>query len=362
MHVRSLLFALLLGAPAAADDTLAAEVLAGGGEALRGVMAAPEAHRFQVLYAEVGASGLERHGFRADAEYFFPASSMKVPIALATYERLGAMRIGRDTPLRIEPTVTTVARDTWRALIVSDNPCANRLLGIVGHREAHETLWSLGLTSARLRTGFATGAEIDPAEVSPKIVLAGGEIPARKSDLVLPPNDARGLGVGQAAFVDGRRVAGPLSFADKNAMKLAELQDALVQILRPDILPGTTMSDDDRAHLRRALGTLPSASGIAGFDRNVVADHMLVPFLRGLERVRPRGRFEIYSKVGQAYGFLVANAYVVDKDTKKAFFLIATIYANPNEVLNDDLYAYDTVAFPVLADVGEVFLRHALRP
>ena len=41
------------------------------------------------------------------------------------------------------------------------------------------------------------------------------------------------------------------------------------------------------------------------------------------------------------------------------FFLLATIYANPNEVLNDDVYAYDIVAFPVLADVAEAFTRHA---
>lgn len=46
------------------------------------------------------------------------------------------------------------------------------------------------------------------------------------------------------------------------------------------------------------------------------------------------------------------------RDTGRAFFLAAAIFANPDEVMNDDLYAYDTIAFPVLADVGEVFTRH----
>ena len=27
-------------------------------------------------------------------------------------------------------------------------------------------------------------------------------------------------------------------------------------------------------------------------------------------------------------------------------------------VMNNDIYAYDTIAFPVLADVGEVFSRY----
>lgn len=363
---------------ALAKDPLVEQLLGGGSPALKAVMAAPETYRFQVLYGIVDEGDrptLERHGYRADAEYFFPASAMKVPIALATFDWLATRQVGRDATLAIhpssgsgEPYVTTVARETWRALIVSDNFAANRLLGIVGHREAHETLWSLGLSSARIRTGFATGAELDPAEVSPRIqVLAGGrpaqEIAPRRSDLALPPTDAKGLDIGKAAIVDGRRKEGPMSFADKNAMTLRDLQDTLVRIVRPDLLPadarGDVASREDLAYLRQALGTLPSQSGLAGYDRNVVADYQLSPFLRGIERVRARGRFEIYSKVGQAYGFLVANAYVVDKETGRSFFLTASVFANPNETMNDDLYAYDTISFPALADVGEAICRHA---
>jgi hypothetical protein len=306
---------------------------------------------------------------------------MKMPIALATYDRLAALRsagkpaLTRDATMRIhpvagagEPYVTTLARETWRALIVSDNASANRLLGVVGHREVHETLWALGLPSARLHTGFATGGEIDPAQLSPRIEFATpggatGELPARRSDLVLPPTEATNLGIGKANVVDGRRIEAPLSFADKNAMRLRELQDTLVRIMRPDLLPANarpdTASKDDLAYVRQALGTLPSASGLAGFERNVVADYQLSPFVRGIERVRARGKFEIYSKVGQAFGFLIANAYVVDKATGRAFFLIASVYANPDETMNDDDYAYDTISFPALADVGEAFCRHA---
>jgi hypothetical protein len=153
-----------------------------------------------------------------------------------------------------------------------------------------------------------------------------------------------------------------MSFADKNAIHIRDLQDTLVRIMRPELLPGakpTAMAKDDLEYLRKTLGTLPSDSGLAGYDRNVVADYPLVPFLRGIERVRVRGKFEIHSKVGQAFGFLIHNAYVVDKDTGRSFFLVAAIYANPDEVENDDIYAYDTIAFPALADVGEVFTRHA---
>ncbi len=265
-----------------------------------------------------------------------------------------------------EPYVTTLARETWRALIVSDNASANRLLSIVGHRELHETLWGLGLPSVRVHTGFSTGGDIDPAEVSPRVELAGpagpAELGARRSDLVLPPTSAPGLDIGKARIENGRRVEGPLSFAAKNAIRMRDLQDTLVRIMRPELLGSSskdTASRDDLEYLRQALGTLPSESGLAGFARNVVADYNYVPFLRGIERVRPRGKFRVYTKVGQAYGFVVSNAYVVDVETERAFFLVAAVYANPDDTLNDDVYAYDTVALPALADVAEVITRDA---
>ena len=242
---------------------------------------------------------------------------------------------------------------------------------MVGDREVHETLWALGLPSVRIHGAFATGAEIDPAELSPRIEVttaegAAAELPARRSDLVPPPTDAPGLAIGKANIVDGRRVEGPLSFADKNAIRLRELQDALIRIMRPELLPAGSRPDmaskEDLAYMREALGTLPSASGLAGFERNVVADYQLSPSLRGIERVRARGQFLIHSKVGQAFGFLIANAYIVDKANGRALFLIASVYANPEETMNSDAYAYDAVSFPALADVAEAFCRHAFAP
>ncbi|MBL8606540.1 MAG: serine hydrolase [Myxococcales bacterium] len=364
-------------------DASMGALLSGGGAALKQVVAAPEKHRFQVLYSKVlegTPPRLERHGHRVDAEYFFPASAMKMPIALALVDQWGVRRgaqpgLQRDATMRIhpssgagEPYVTTLSREIWRALIVSDNASANRLLGVVGHREAHETLWALGLGSTRIHSGFSTGGEIDPATVSPRVELAGAggaaELPARKSDLALPPTDAKALDVGKA-YIDGsgRRVDAPLSFAAKNAIHLTELQDALVRVVRPDLVaPGAApdaASKEDLAYVRQALGTLPSESGLAGFARNVVADYQYVPYLRGIERVRPRGRFQVFAKVGQAFGFLVVNAYVVDKDTGRSFFLLASVYANPDETMNDDVYAYESVSAPAMADLAEAACRDA---
>lgn len=372
-------------APAPTADPLLERIFGSAGKTLKTVLADREKYRFQASYGAVvdkaGVPTLERHGYFADAEYFFPASSMKVPLALASYETLPALRsakhpsLDRDATLEIHPVsgseapyATSLSRETWRALIVSDNASANRLLAFVGHREAHECLWGLGLATARVRTGFATGREIDPATVSPRIDVVPKDgpkdtLPPRKSVLSLPPTRASRLDVGSAVVVDGKKVPGPMSFAEKNAMSLRDLQDSLVRIVRPELLPTkapkSQATREDLDYLRKTLSTPPSRSGLPGYDRNVVADYQLNPFLRGLERVRSRDRLEIYVKVGQAYGFLTTNAYVVEKATGKSFFLAATVYANPNDVLNDDLYAYDPIAFPALADVAEAVATEA---
>ena len=47
-----------------------------------------------------------------------------------------------------------------------------------------------------------------------------------------------------------------------------------------------------------------------------------------------------------------------DRETGRWFFLAATLYTNPDGVLNDDRYEYQEVALPFLADLAEAVARH----
>ena len=79
---------------------------------------------------------------------------------------------------------------------------------------------------------------------------------------------------------------------------------------------------------------------------------------RGIAEVVPRPHLRIHDKIGRAYGFSIENAWVEDTRTGRGFFLAIVLYTNPDGVLNDDQYAYDTVADPFLATVGEVIARN----
>jgi hypothetical protein len=81
------------------------------------------------------------------------------------------------------------------------------------------------------------------------------------------------------------------------------------------------------------------------------------PLLAGIERVVPRASLTIASKGGRSYGFIVENAHVADARTGRSFFLTASLYTNANGRINDDLYEYGALAFPLLEELGEVVAR-----
>jgi hypothetical protein len=54
----------------------------------------------------------------------------------------------------------------------------------------------------------------------------------------------------------------------------------------------------------------------------------------------------IFNKVGQAYGFVTDCSYFADTINKVEFFLSCSIYVCKNEILNADVYEYESIAMP----------------
>ncbi|MDX5435733.1 MAG: hypothetical protein LPK03_00960, partial [Pontibacter sp.] len=69
----------------------------------------------------------------------------------------------------------------------------------------------------------------------------------------------------------------------------------------------------------------------------------------------------IFNKVGNAYGYMIDNAYIVDFENQVEFLLSAVILANEAMVFNSDDYQYETVALPFLAKLGRAVYEHELQ-
>ncbi len=371
-------------------DPLLADLLTSNPD-LQRVAAEAERHRLQIVLGTVEetAAGprLAQRTYRAGAEYFYPASSVKMFAAIAALEHLEALRrttrhdIDVDTALVYEPLfadevreaadpsnlvggVITTRHEIRKLFLVSDNQAYNRLYEMVGQDGLMRSLENAGLVYPRIVHRLSEARSPEDNRRYPEISFRGDTFEywqdARESEPLRPIPPAPRLQVGKAHMQGGERIKKPMDMSVKNQISLVDLQRGLCMVVRPDVDcngSGFALRPEDRELLLEAMSQLPRQSKNPVYDPNEYPDDYVKALRPGVARVVPSDRVVIYNKTGQAYGFSTENAYVVDSETGRSFFLAATLYTNENEALNDDQYEYDEVATPFMEALGEAVAR-----
>lgn len=352
--------------------------------------------RLQILVSEVrevqGRPVLVRHGYRVGAEYFYPASTVKLCGAVAALQELERLqaeyRTGDllDVPMEIAPLFPgdgpqtndasnvqtgriTVAHENRKIALVSDNQAFNRVYDLVGHEQLNRAMHALGLNSVVINHRLSESRRIPNMLASAEVRLlpegsAPVVVPARVSPLKLT-NSAPRLLVGKAVMRDdGKVVAGPMDFTARNGISLVDLQDLLIKLVRPDIALGSPplrLAPGHRAALVAAMTEFPRESQNPVYPEKDHPDNYCKFMLPGVRRVlpslEPGVRVDYTAKIGRAYGFSVENSYLHNPENGRAVFVTACIYTNEDGVLNDDKYEYATVADPFLENLGELVAR-----
>jgi hypothetical protein len=382
---------------------------------LRAVLAEAPAYRLQVVLGVVderqdGTRVLVQHGFRSGAEYLYPASTVKLFAAVAALEKLAAVRaatglpVDADTPLVFHPLFEgelledsdptnldgghiTVGHEIRKLFLVSDNAAFNRLYELVGPDGIASSLARAGIAGGQVVHRLSEARTPEENRRLPRIDFVGEgfvhTLPERTAPPPAAPPVETGLNVGRAYLTGDTRVEGPMDFTAKNRFPLASLQQGLCAVLRPDVActgaasgpaaavaavdrqppaTGFALGAADRAFLAEVMGQVPRESRNPRYDAAEHPDAEVKWILPGVRRVLPAEATRVHDKTGQAYGFTLENAWVVDSHTGRGFFLAAALYTNSDGVLNDDAYDYETVALPFLADLGEAVTRALLPP
>lgn len=362
-------------------------------------LARAEELRLQILLGWIEADAaaaphLRQIGFRADAEYFYPASTVKLFGAIAALEELARLRratgypIDRRTDLVYYPLfegetivdsdpthlargTVTVEHEIRKLFLVSDNEAFNRLYELVGPDRIAASLRSAGLERARIVHRLAESRTPDENRRLPRIDFRGTDWSYSLPERLAPPFepadlDIPGLQAGRA-YLDGagRLVSSPFDFSGKNRFPLVELQQGLCKLVRPDCHCGPGGSFDlepeDHAFLVETMRLYPAESSDPVFDPREYPDSWGKNLLPGLLELAPRQEWRIHNKTGRAYGFSIENAWVVSRTTGRAAFLAATIYTNADGVLNDDRYEYSERADPFFRALGRALGRWLLQ-
>ena len=379
--------------PAEAAAGALGEILSSHPEWFAPVLEKADEHRLQILYTQIDRDPDNRPSFRSFSyrlsdEYFYPASTVKLPAAVLALEKLNDLAVpglDRDTPLRIEagtPAQTAALTDPSRedgrptlahyikkVFLVSDNDAFNRLYEFLGQKEINERLWRRGFADARILRRLEAGLDPEENRATNPFVFLRGEREIHRQPLARNPAEwtieRPGVRQGRGYVRDGTLVEQPFDFRHSNYLSVESLQGILRSVLFPEATAPERrfhLTDDDCRFLYTYMSMLPRESTEPAYpDREEHHDSSVKFFLFGdSKRAIPR-HIRVFNKVGEAYGYLVDDAYVVDFDAGVEFLLTAVVHVNANRVFNDDNYEYDEIGMPFLARLGRAVYEHERR-
>lgn len=379
--------------PDSLSDTLLTGLLAKYPELFKDILSKKEQLGIQIIYTRIERDKKESdkvkftdHTFNLNGgNYFYPASTVKLPIAILALQKVNELKIagldrnttmitGEDgngqTEIIIDPSAAdgrpTIAHYIKKILLVSDNDAFNRLYEFLGQEYINNSLHQMGYKDVQIihRLDISLTEDQNRHTNPVTFIDAAGNVlyikPAEKSKLTYLP---RSIKLGKGYMQGGKLVNEPFDFSKKNQMPLNDLHNIVRSIMFPDAVAKKqqfNLTKDDYEFLRRYMSMMPQESVTPVYTFPEYWDTYVKFLFYGSEVGKAETNIRIFNKVGDAYGFLIDAAYLVDYKNNIEFTLSAVIYCNSDGVFNDDKYDYATVGFPFMKNLGRIIYEYEL--
>lgn len=329
--------------------------LAADADKIQNVMQHLEAHEVQILLTD--AEGNDFHFQANDSMYFYPASSVKFPMALGALEVVnGIPGITSETDFRVEgdSVTTTIRTEVQKIFAFSDNDAYNRLFEFLGQDQINFLLKSKDVGKAKITHRLSTS---DAANLLTKAVsfTENDSIiyqQKEKENAPIAPLSIQKTQKGKGFYRNDSLIPQPMDFSKKNYVPVATLHELMKRLFHPKKYNANQQfefSTSDREFLLKVMHETPKQQG---FNDPEYYDSYVKFFLFGDSKEAMPTHIKIYNKVGYAYGYLTDCAHIVDTKNNISFTLTATIHVNKNQIFNDDTYEYDEIGIPFLAELG----------
>lgn len=368
-----LFFILLLACSENGTDPLAV-ALKSDHPAISGIMQNLDSHEVQILYTRIdttanGAPLLTEFSFQLDAtHYFYPASTVKFPVAVLALEKIDALHtISRNTPYTMEgdSVVHTIEDEVRQLFAVSDNDAYNRLYEFLGRDYINAQLQRKRLQPVRISHRLATENASDKERTPLLFRLNESDtifqsLPnlSTATDSEIQKLKLKKTVKGKGFMRNDTLIAQPMDFSEKNYLPLRTQHELLKRLFFAELFPEDQqfqLAKETQEFLFNTMHTVPRNSG---YDESEFYDSYGKFFIYGDSKERMPENLKIYNKVGYAFGTLTDTAYIVDEINDIHFLLSATILVNNNEIFNDDHYEYESVGIPFLAQLGRELYRY----
>ncbi|WP_375587528.1 serine hydrolase [Flagellimonas aurea] len=347
-----------------------ANVLSSEDPKIKKVMDHLDKHEVQVRYTRIDRKNdsiiFTDFDFQVDKNnYFYPASTVKFPAAVAALEKLNTIdSLSMETRFFVEgdSVETTFAKAISEIFAVSDNAANNRLVEFLGQDDINARMQERGVSLIRIAHRLSTD-NADDITTKPIVFYLNDSTTSLSNPIInspIRPIDLNGIKKGKGYIADESLQTGPFDFALKNYYPIEAQTALLKRIIFPEAFPKDerfNLSNGQRTHLLDAMHTLPHQ---LGYDPEEFYDSYVKFFMFGDTTDPMPEHIKIYNKVGYAYGTLTDCAYIKDTENNIDFMLTATILVNSNGIFNDNTYEYDEVGIPFLAQLGREIYNYEL--
>ncbi|MFN8345370.1 MAG: serine hydrolase [Spirosomataceae bacterium] len=350
----------------------------------------PETYRLQIIYTQINRDKNNRPSFRNyyfhldSTDYFNPASTVKLPLALLALEKINQLKqpnVTKFTPMQFDSAFSgqtkkwkdetspngypSVAHFIKKAFLVSDNDAYSRLYEFVGQETTNRVLHAKGYPDTRITHRFVRMTPEENRHTNPvRFIKEDGTLlyaqPAAYNPSAFDFSRIAKIGSGYMNSKDSL-INEPIDFTTRNKLPLEAFHQQLQSVLFPQSVPVKQrfeLTKDDYTFLYQYLSQFPGETNYPKYDAEQYYDSYVKFFFQdSLHHSLPEG-VRVFNKVGWAYGFLTDASYVADFKNKVEYMLSATVYVNSDGILNDNQYEYESVGHPFLYQLGQTIYQY----
>ena len=360
----------------------------------------PAKYKVQILYTQIdrdknNVPTFKSYSYRINKdEYFYPASTVKFPACLLALEKVNQLKINEldrkstmlndstkkseskrfaDETNTINSGYPSMEHYIKKILLVSDNDAFNRLYEFMGQEGFNETLYKKGYKDLRIVHRLQVPLTREQNRSTNIVMFSKPNTkfapiymqPEQYCEKLYEPT--KPILIGNGYMKGDSLVREPFDFTYKNYFPLENQQAILRATLFPEsVAPAQRfdIKEDDYKFLYKYMSMSPLESKSPVYpDRDSAGawDSYCKFLMFGNSKDPMPKNIRIFNKVGDAYGYLIDNAYIVDFDNGVEFMLSAVINTNTDGIYNDGKYEYKTLGYPFMKDLGQLVYKYELK-
>ena len=307
-----------------------------------------------------------------DNKYFYPASTIKLPIVVLALKKINELRSkGSEITLKskiilnykddyselvIRDSITSFQNLIADVFLVSDNSASNILIDFIGYNYFNDEMKNAGFDKTYLNHKFNPDPYVNStweiSDLDNNIISSLND----NQKIIKADDKTNGLEKGDRRYFKGEILDESLNFSKKNRSSVTDMHNLIKYIFYPEIFDSTNnfnLNVEDYDFLRYWMSRFTYEDIGEKFigDENFFETYNKF-FIYGDEQSLSNKQIRVYNKIGQAYGTSIDNGLIKNYQDNVEFILTATIYTNKNKVINDNLYEYDDIAVPFLAKLS----------